>query len=261
MPPWLISVRDLREARLAIRSGVPILDWKEPADGALAPVSKETWTAAADWLQRRSHVGGPRPALSAALGEPGLATRIAASVPRSFRFAKAGPSGLDRPDQLREFWGTLTASLPESVELVAVAYADHEAAGSLDPETILALAAECGMHRILIDTFQKSSGSSTALLGRQRLLSIGAQIRRHAQWWALAGSLGLADVQTLQSWFRQSRDTFPDCLAVRGAVCDGDRRGRLCPDRLRRWAAQFDGPAAAKMRKGGLQTQSKPVIF
>lgn len=237
---WLVSVQDLQEAKLAARFGVDLLDLKEPGAGPLAPTTLETWRQVAHY--QRLSVGNAdhnqlqrHCRLSAALGEIDQAVSIAPTLPSDFEFAKAGPSEITQPNLLKSAWSTLRSRLPRSVELVAVAYADHEAANSLNVETILRTAAQIGFRRILIDTFDKSRGSSVEILGAARLSAFARTAADARLWWSLAGSVKLAHVAEIRTLF-QGTPWGPDCAAVRGDLCRDGREGQLCPIRMQAWA-------------------------
>jgi uncharacterized protein (UPF0264 family) len=235
---WLVSVRDRREATCATKFGVDILDVKEPSAGPLAPASVDTWREICGMADR--HDPRQLPPFSAALGESEQAVSVAPLVPPSFHFAKAGPSHCIVPSQPLRLWDTLRNRLPKSVELVAVAYADHQAAHSLPPEHLLELAARAGLNRILVDTYDKSKHSAIDTLGPRRLLEFGRLANDHGIWWSLAGSLKLEDLNRIDRLFADpgSGDSAsrPNCLAVRGDVCDQNRCGTLCPIRMKAWS-------------------------
>ncbi len=233
---WLVSVRDRDEAETALRFGVQILDLKEPSAGPLSPVAPEVWASVVE-LFRGQPVGpsAESPAdLSAALGEPDQAVTVAAELPPEFRFAKAGPGGCDSESGLVELWRELRNRLPRSVELVAAAYADHGNARCLPARRVVELAARQGFSKILIDTFAKSGRSSLDVMGHKAMNDFARHARRHNMWWALAGSLRIEEANDIGGSF-ESPELAPDCLAVRGAVCESDRAGTLSEARLNQW--------------------------
>ncbi|WP_419581426.1 (5-formylfuran-3-yl)methyl phosphate synthase [Stieleria magnilauensis] len=233
-PQWLVSVRDLVEATRAVEFDVDILDLKEPDRGALAPVGVQIWQQLARQTACWSTAGKDAPMLSAALGESDQAVGLADQVPPQFAFAKAGPSGCNKPDQIRGMWEAVEKRIPDPVELVAVAYADHRSADCLPAEAILDLAARHGFRRILLDTFEKNGRSSIDLMTAQRLSNFGRQAYRRQLWWSLAGSITLGHVSGIAELIPPP-EFRPNCFAVRGAVCDGDRTGTLSPDKMRQW--------------------------
>lgn len=248
-PEWLVSVRDLSEAETVSRFGVDFLDWKNPSEGPLAPVSIAQLRQAGEWVSKKRASGNEIGLLSAALGEPSQAEETAGHVPDEFQFAKSGPSGLTSSDALREHWNRLRSKLPSSVELVAVAYADHEKASALTPELILETAVAVGLKRILIDTFDKRSGSSTQIMGEERLGTFGRLARSNQLWWSLAGALTLEDAMELVHE-PGGRGHLPDCVAVRGDICRSTRTSDLCSDRLRKWQRWIG--VARRKPSGGL---------
>ena len=234
---WLVSVCSLDEARIAERYHPDLLDLKDPSVGALAPVSVETWNDLSDWARKynSTEAASSRPIqLSAALGESAEATQRASQLPAAFHYAKAGPSGCD-VEKLTRLWTELRIRLPRRVELVAVAYADHVAAQTLSVESILRHAAKLGFRRLLVDTFDKTTGASAIdQLGSARIAAIGNLARQHRLWWALAGSLTLEQTNQLRNRLGSSRD-LPNCVALRGDVCTAGRNTAICPQRLKQW--------------------------
>lgn len=230
LPPatcqFLISVRDVYEAAIAAAAGPDVIDFKEPADGPLAAVNPSVWEAAAKRF--------PEQTLSAALGETESAIVLAAQVPTVFRFAKVGPSGLRTPEQLRQVWNSL--ALSPQVELVPVAYADHDEARCVSVEEVLTSVIATRRRRLLVDTFCKDGRTLFDHLSVERLRAVLDRARAAGVWVAFAGSVRLADVIAIRS-----RGVLPDCWGVRGDVCQpslgpGRRReGELDADRIATW--------------------------
>lgn len=228
----LVSVRSLGEARMAASAGVDVIDFKEPRFGPLAPVDARVWDAAARHL--------PDAVLSAALGESDTALDVASRVPATFRFAKVGPSGLRGGSEIDRLWRALP--LRASVELVPVAYADHDAAACVDVEQVLDSVIASGRRRLLIDTFDKNGQSLTDHLPSERLVKLLRRARTAGVWIALAGSIRLDQFERLTQ-----QGIIADCWGVRGDVCltDADvirrRTGHLDAGRLDRWMRALRG--------------------
>lgn len=225
-PQLLVSVRDLAEWDDAIAAEVDIVDLKEPRRGALAAADPMLWAQVAV----RAQSLGRGTLISAALGETSEAKRVARLLPPEFTFAKVGPSGCDCPRQMRETWRQVEDRLAHPIELVGVAYCDAEAAGCLSPEEVFRLAAAAGLRRCLIDTYRKDGRSSVDLLGLDRLRGLEKIALAEGLWWALAGSIKSSSISTLCRG-----NIHPDCLGVRGDVCEHGRAGRLSPDRVTQW--------------------------
>lgn len=231
---FLVSVRSLVEADATASLGVDIIDFKEPSRGALAPVSVEVWSEAAVRFPDRS--------LSAALGEQDTALRLAARVPTTFRFAKAGPSRVASSHQLVRLWNQL--ELPSTVELVPVAYADHLCADCPDVATVLEAVIDEDRKRLLIDTFLKDGRGLRDHLSDKTLLALLTRAKQAGVWIALAGSLCLDQVLELRA-----KKLIPNCWGVRGDVCHraidenletvGRREGNIDPVRVKLWANEL----------------------
>jgi uncharacterized protein (UPF0264 family) len=231
-PLLLISVRDRTEISCVLESGVDILDLKEPGDGPLAPVDRQLWQSAASevdaWARERPR--HHKPLLSAALGESEQAARIAADVPAAFAFAKVGPSGCRSPVRLQRTWDDVRRTLCGQVELVAVAYADWQQADCLPPEAVFEQAVRSGMRRCLIDTFVKDGSSTLQHLSWERLQAVVTMASEYGLWWALAGSIRREHLSQLSA-----HAITPDCIGLRGDVCDSDRTGKIDLERVRGW--------------------------
>ncbi len=243
----LVSVRDQLEARIAFSAAVDIVDLKEPRNGPLAPVDPAIWRRVAQLRPELSlsadgsALARQTPRLSAALGEPADAKSIASSLPAAFAFAKAGPSGCDRTADLQRVWEEIRQRLDDSIELVAVAYADAASARCVEPEQVFAEAAKAGMRRCLIDTFTKDGQSTLDHLGANRLRDLAAIATEHQLWWTLAGSITTAHLPELI----RSR-VQPNCIGVRGDVCRSGRAGKISESRVRIWQKLLAEQACAR---------------
>jgi (5-formylfuran-3-yl)methyl phosphate synthase len=213
MTRLLVSVRDAREAEIAIAEGVDLIDVKEPARGALGAADARTLEAIA-----RSVAG--RAPLSAALGELLEAISMPPRLASQLRYAKFGLAGCARHGDWKDRWQRAIANLPAGVSAVAVAYADVNAAHSPEVETVLANARAVGCAAVLFDTFGKSEGSLVDHLGLSRLNHLIAEARRVGLLTVVAGGLNGQRI-------RQILPLEPDYVGVRGAACRGDRSGRL----------------------------------
>ncbi len=229
---WLVSVRDLGELEMTASFAVDILDFKEPSAGPLAPVSSSIWHQAAKIV----HQMKPTVRLSAALGERGEMLQTVGEVPSTFSFAKVGPSGCRCTQDLESLWSHARERLPSSVELVAVAYADHESAGCVSPQIVFQTARAFGIRKCLVDTYEKNGQSTWDILGSECLVELGNTATDGALWWAMAGSIKLQSVHDLT---RQG--IRPNCFGVRGDVCGDGRTGDLCTRRLAAWSRCLAG--------------------
>ena len=222
-PGLLISVRNLSEADSIACLGIEVLDLKEPSDGPLAPVRPELWG------QVTACYAG-KLTLSAALGEFEQAIDIAAKLPNSFSFAKAGPSNCASLDNLNANWTTLREHLDREVRLVAVAYADHRAADCPSPMEIFKLAGQVGLKTWLLDTFVKDGRSTLDHVTMLELSDLAELAKANRARWVLAGSMRL---NTVKNFFRSG--VKPSLFGVRGDVCDVTREGDISPHKVQQW--------------------------
>jgi hypothetical protein len=221
----LVSVRDADEARVAIAAGVEVIDVKEPSRGSLGRADDETLREIADAVQGRA-------ILSFAAGEAidrrdsGSIVSDASALARSgYALFKYGPAGLGRRDDWREVLSDAWRSTAPGASPIAVAYIDYEAATAPSPEAIVELAIESGCFGMLFDTFGKAPRLGLTALPYARLRSCIAKARDAGLLVSLAGSLGIDDVA-------DARLLQADVVAVRGAVCTGDRASRIDANRI-----------------------------
>lgn len=222
----LVSVRDVKEAVDAAASGADLIDLKEPTGGALGPVAVAEWTAI------RAAIPAAVPA-SLAMGElldPTLPDRLRQA--EGFQFAKIGLAGCARRVDWVEHWLAVWNYLPAAVGRVAVAYADAELADSPSPEAVVEAALAGNFQALLIDTQGKTQGGLLDHLSLARLGQIVSRARRQRLFVVLAGSLKL-------EWLNELLSLQVDYVAVRGAVCRGDRLSRLDPRLVSLWCERI----------------------
>ncbi|MEO8270180.1 MAG: (5-formylfuran-3-yl)methyl phosphate synthase [Aureliella sp.] len=253
-PRLLVSIRNANEARMARTAGVDWIDLKNPDVGSLGAADEQTSAEVADQLCHFSDSEGSASCLSsAAVGELRDAPLAAARyLAKHFPLLKVGLSGLrERADwstALVDFAGRLQSF---GANLVPVIYADHELCSAPNPYQVIEAAAQCNelmtslhsaTHRtimteaasqyLLVDTFTKDGRRLLDWIDLPELeaiIEIAAQAGRHV---VLAGSLARQDLPHLWS--------LPViAIAVRGAVCAGDRRSEVCAQKLQQWVELF----------------------
>ena len=218
-PGLLISVRDLAEAETAFEAGADLIDVKEPDRGSLGAADLGTLQAIAAGLNGRIP-------LSAALGELSETDRVAAQLPVAYHFAKYGLAGAAAMDWQTELKRRL-AELPQSVLPVVVVYADWKRCFSPEPAEVIASAHQFGAGAMLIDTYLKDGSTSFDHLTGDQICEFIALARKSNLVCVLAGGLTIDLIVTAANF-------KPDYIAVRGAACDGDRRGKISGDAVRR---------------------------
>lgn len=233
MAELLVSVRSAAEARSAVAGGAGVIDVKEPVRGSLGRAEVGVVEEVLD------AVAGQRP-VSAALGE--LREWVGETVPVSLErlaFVKWGLAGAardwrDQVDQLRRRVESASAC-----RVVLTAYADHGRAEGPSPVEVCRHAIAQRYAVMLVDTFGKDGTTLLDWLSVEEVGRLVAECREGGVGIALAGSLGLRDVETLLP-------LRPDWFAVRGAVCVGGRGGEIDGVRVRELAQRLSWESAKR---------------
>ena len=227
----LVSVRSAAEVAPAVAGGGEIIDAKEPSRGSLGPVSPGVLAAI-------DHALPGEVPLSVALGDPTGAPTAAAAVSAALqavgarsgavyvKLGLAAARSVPAARLLMEGAVAVAAAGPARASVVAVAYADHEAAGAPAPAVVSRVAADTGAHGVLLDTWRKDGRDLFAHAGSGALLDWIEQSRRLGLVVALAGSLDLDGV-------RAAAQLPADVVGVRGAACMGGREGVIVEQRVR----------------------------
>jgi (5-formylfuran-3-yl)methyl phosphate synthase len=216
----LVSVRDEIEAAAAVAGGADIIDAKEPLAGALGAVSSDVLRAIV------AVVGGARP-VTAALGdaadESAVERDARAFAAAGVTFVKIGFAGVTARNRVDALIAAAVRGAGEHV--IAVAYADHERAGSAPTDAIFDAAVHAGAAGLLIDTADKSGPGLLGLMSPEAIGRAAARTRGAGLIAALAGRLTAADLPIV-------RDTGADIAGVRGAACDEGRTGHISAVRI-----------------------------
>ncbi|MHB8787618.1 MAG: (5-formylfuran-3-yl)methyl phosphate synthase [Thauera sp.] len=240
----LVSVRDVTEAREALRAGVDFIDLKEPSAGALGglalPVIREVVAALRGG--GAAQAGGPAhaPLISATIGDlPPDAPEIILERARA-----VGACGVDLvkvgvPGRGAAACAALEALAVLPLAIVPVLIADD----GLDAAVIDAACAPA-FAAVMADTQAKRAGSLLELLGTDALAAFIDRAHAAGRMVGLAGALRVADLPQLAR-------LGPDFAGFRSAVCDGSRAGRLDPRRLEALRAAIamtptDAPAQSR---------------
>jgi uncharacterized protein (UPF0264 family) len=173
------------------------------------------------------HVNGRAP-ISAAAGElcdwPQSAARELLGV-KGISHIKLGLAGLAGEDW-RGTWRAAGQDIhAKGKQLVAVVYADAEAARAPGPDDVLSAAIGGNHSWVLWDTFDKSAGPLVAHLLTADLTHQLATARAAGLQTVVAGRLDAATVAQLPL-------ELIDMLAVRGAACRGSRDSAVCRERV-----------------------------
>jgi uncharacterized protein (UPF0264 family) len=214
MPGLLVSVRSVEEAAAALAGGAALIDVKEPTRGSLGRADDEVI---------RNVVGfvGPRRPVSAACGELPEDPRGFAPI-RDLAYVKWGLARWGgQPLWRKSFAQAADAIRCTPCQPVAAAYADWQRAEAPRPHEVCDFACELGRGAFLLDTWRKDGQTLLDFLRPPELARMVQRCRDAGVRVALAGSLGVAEIEAL-------RCAGPDWFAVRGAVCRaGDRRATI----------------------------------
>jgi (5-formylfuran-3-yl)methyl phosphate synthase len=284
----LVSVADPEEARAAVDGGADIIDAKDPSHGALSPVTLDvlrTIVAAVDGARPMSaalgEIGGAgqslpwrrAPGSSGSVGhdhhvDPSLpaapeadgAPTPAACAHAGVDFIKLGFAegvGVRRATALGSSLMRVLAdsgSTPPSANptaggcaVVLAAYAD---AGRwrLGREAVLDVAAQCGVRGVLLDTLDKRGRGLFTVAAPETVAAWVDAAHDAGLLVGIAGSLAGADLALVH-------DVGADLAGVRGAACEGGRRGRVSSARVRALVATVE---AAGGRPGAAVGMNRP---
>ena len=235
----LVSVRDADEARIALAAGVDLIDVKEPLRGALGAADAEQIAAVVQEINGRVPV-------SAALGElfapqqKGVGGPFRSEVDYEFptdqiakwtpdplavalagiQFAKFGLAGATKFSRWRETWAAAIEQLPGGVKNVAVAYADWRTCYAPSPGEVIDQGVALGCAAILIDTYDKTRGGLLEQCPLNELNGWLEIARERNLLTVVGGSLDCDAIRTIAP-------LRPDFVAVRTAVCETHRAGRM----------------------------------
>ena len=214
MTKLLVSVRNAAEAEAALEGGADLIDVKEPLHGSLGRASAAVLREVAD------AVAGRAP-LSCALGELSEEMDSATySALKSYHYAKLGLAGALKLHHWRERWSITLRDLPSSVRPVAVIYADGGSCAAPSASDVLTVAEKLSCGAVLVDTFRKDGRS----LFDYWPLEIAEQFVKTVR---LKGMVSVLAGAIQGDRLRIAANLFPDYVAVRSAVCHGDRTSRI----------------------------------
>jgi uncharacterized protein (UPF0264 family) len=231
VPQLLVSVRSAQEARIAAAAGASIIDIKEPLRGPLGMAGLSVWREVREVVPTSVPV-------SVALGE--LSEWLVPTPPtppkeswHGLSYRKIGLAGAG-PDW-RSDWRDLRSRLERAPgpPWIAVAYADWQAAGAPDPDSVLEAALESpAIVGILVDTWDKRHRPDFDHAWRSWMRGV----KSRGKLLALAGGMDLESIPALEAM-------SPDIIAVRGAACvDGDRTACIDPERVGQLASAISRP-------------------
>lgn len=216
MTAVLASVASAEEAEIAVAAGADLIDFKDPARGALGALPPDV---IADGIAR---IAARCPA-SATVGDvpmerDAIAQAVGALAHIGLDYVKVGafPGG----DEDGAF-AALARCAQRGQRIVLVLFADRSPDFGL-----IASARAAGLAGVMFDTADKTRGGLTDHVSFARLERFVALARDAGLMCGLAGSLRLDDIPRLVT-------CAPDYLGFRGALCAGSRAATLDPARVR----------------------------
>lgn len=222
---FLASVANQAEADLAARHGVDIIDLKNPGEGVLGAVGLDTARAIVT-RQRASHPQA-RLTFSATIGDlflrpASIETAIARTAASGVDIVKIGWFSQVMSEAMLP---VLRRSAERGIRVVVVLFAEY----GLQTDYLTPFA-DAGVHGVMLDTADKTSGTLRHKLTDSELAAF-IECARHRRLIAgLAGSLRRSDIGPLL-------DLAPDYLGFRGALCSASQR-----------TAGLDGEAVESVR-------------
>jgi len=213
----LVSVRSAAEAVEALEGGADIIDIKEPGEGSLGEAPAAARQAVVEAVDGQAPV-------SAALGELRLRGQgWELEHQPGIVLYKLGLSGLGETDW-SELLDQARALVGEGsqgeADLVAVAYADWQAAGSPEPGAVLEHALDRKFPFFLVDTYDKQAGDLSTFMDWGMVAVLAERARSGGVRFVAAGKLGAAQL-------RAAAAAGVDVIAVRGAATTGERTARV----------------------------------
>lgn len=217
MAQVLISVRNIEEAKIALKAGVDLIDLKDPDKSAMGMLD----------LSLVSQIQKALPldfSLSMACGELCDTPSLPEFFPRGISFYKFGLSYCKSSGPWVENLLVLkdkVRRLNNSAFIVPVIYGDYFNAKSLNPLMLLELLSDHSFHAIMIDTWLKDGSSVLDWLTIDELLKVQNKCKAKNIKFALAGSLNLPRTIRL---FQEGIN--PAWFGYRGAACIGESRNQ-----------------------------------
>lgn len=212
---FLASVRDRAEALDALAAGADIIDFKDPAQGALGAL-------APDEIGRGIAAVAGRALTSATAGDWPLEPDPLVAAAR-----RIGSTGVDYV-KLGLLPGAALMSCIHGLRsaarehrLVAVFFADRGV-----PFEALEPLRAAGFAGAMLDTAEKTGGGLRRHLDDSALIHFVGRAREAGLMTGLAGSLRREDIPSLAC-------ARPDLLGFRGALCDEGRSSALSSERTR----------------------------
>ena len=213
----LVSVRNVEEAKIALKAGVDLIDLKEPEKAAMGMVDLSVVSLIQKALPSNL-------SLSMACGELSDVPKHLDFLPTGISFYKFGLSNCKSTGNWVHNLLLLKEQvllLNESAFIVPVLYGDYLKANSIKPFALLEMLLEHSFFAIMIDTWVKDGSSVLDWITVDELSQIQNKCEVNNVKFALAGSLNLEKITRV---IREG--VKPAWFGFRGAVCKERSRNK-----------------------------------
>jgi (5-formylfuran-3-yl)methyl phosphate synthase len=250
----LASVASAEEAEIALAAGADLIDFKDPARGALGALPVDVIARGV------ARVAGRRPT-SATIGDVPMEPRAVAQAVGALEhvgldYVKVGAfPGADVHAAFAAF-AALARFAQRGQRIVLVLFADRA------PDfALVERARAAGFAGVMLDTADKTQGRLTDHVSASGLERFVGLARKAGLLCGLAGSLRLDDVPALVA-------CAPDYLGFRGALCAESRSATLDATRVRAVCTAVHAhvhisreprPAVTSLRRSGLPAANRVV--
>ncbi len=215
----LISPKDKDEAIEALRGGADIIDIKNPEEGSLG--------ASYPWIVNEIKEVCKDRETSATLGDVkknfgvfSLAAYALSSL--GVDYIKVGflMKDFDEALKLAKFIKKSIKLSKRKSKLILAGYGDYREINSINPIKLIEVADIVNADGVMIDTYQKTGKTLLDYMKYDEISTFVKKAKEKGLITALAGSLGRSEILKL-------KNLKPDVFGVRGAVCIGNRLGRI----------------------------------
>ncbi len=212
MTQLLISVTDIKEARLALTHGADLIDLKDPRQGALGALPITTIQEVVSFV--KAHRAHSQQYTSATVGdlpmEAKLISRqVLAVASTNVDFVKVG---FFESEDYQSCLVALSESAKKGIKLIAVLFAEIQY-----PEYLLGLIKHAGFYGVMLDTAQKNGATFMDYYTEEQMMSFSRRVKDHAMVFGLAGSLGIQHLEKVVVY-------TPTYIGFRGGVSVGNQR-------------------------------------
>jgi uncharacterized protein (UPF0264 family) len=217
----LISIRSFEELLSAIEGGTDIIDLKNPSEGSLG--------ASFPWLIQKIRKHCKDFTLSVAIGDmpnlPGTASLAASGAATCgadiVKVGLLGPESFEDGVKLLKSVVKAVKNVNQNILVVGAGYADFKIFNGINSMDIPAICNSSGADVAMLDTYIKDGRKLFNFIDSEKLRKFVNKAHENNLIAALAGSLGLEDMEKLY-------DLGADIIGFRGAVCsESDRKNGI----------------------------------